>query len=169
MGSGKRGRPRKTISIFKNGSSSTTRPRTQLAQEMMAGQTSLFRQLRRDYHAGLYTSNITISSLEKYSGSEDGATEELIEAQQAYAEAQKAYAEAQTKRKQDACRGGEARPTINLAAKIVREEADYIAAKRAQGWTRSRVINGIKARRTKKRSASRTEMYDQIRKSGLWD
>ena len=93
MGSGKRGRPRKTISIFKNGSSSTTRPRTQLAQEMAAGQTSLFRQLRRDYSAGPYTSNITISSLEKYTGSGDGDTKELIEAQKAYAEAQLAQKE----------------------------------------------------------------------------
>jgi hypothetical protein len=79
--------------------------------------------------------------------------------------------EAQARRKQDAQKGGEARSTINLAAKIVMEEADYIRAKRAQGWNKSHVINGIKARRTEKRQrcAGRTEMYDQIRISGLWN
>lgn len=87
------------------------------------------------------------------------------------AKAEARWDKARAEREQDARRGGEARPTINLAAEIVREEADYIGAKRAQGWTRSRVISGIKARRTEKRQrcASRTEMYYQIRISGLWD
>jgi hypothetical protein len=87
------------------------------------------------------------------------------------AQAEAKWDEKQAKRKQNAREGGEARPTINLAAEIVTEEADYIRAKRAQGWNKSRVINGIKAHRTEKRQrcASRTEMYDQIRISGLWN
>ena len=87
------------------------------------------------------------------------------------AKAEALWDKARAEREQAARSGGEARPTINLAAEIVRQEADYIGAKRIQGWTRSRVINGIKARRTEKRlqCASRTEMYDQIRISGLWN
>jgi hypothetical protein len=79
--------------------------------------------------------------------------------------------EAQAERQQVARRGGEMKPKANLAEEIVSAEADYIRAKRAQGWKKSRVINGIKVRRTGKRQqcAGRTEMYDQIRKSGIWD
>lgn len=86
-------------------------------------------------------------------------------------EAEAKWDKAQAKRKQKAREGGETRPAINIAAEIVDEEANYIRDKKAEGWNRSRVINGIKARRTGKaqRCASRTEMYDQIRISGLWD
>ena len=87
------------------------------------------------------------------------------------AKAEALWEKAQAERQLAARSGGEGRPTINLAAEIVTEEADYIRAKRAQGWNKSRVINGIKAHRTEKRQrcASRTEMYDQIRISGLWN
>ena len=86
------------------------------------------------------------------------------------AQAEAKWDEAQANRKNDARSGGEARPTINLAAEIIAAEADYISAKKGEGWNRSRIINGIKVRRTSKgqQCASRTEMYDQIRISGLW-
>jgi hypothetical protein len=89
MAGGKRGRRRREVKIFEDGSPLTPRPLTELAREMKDGQREFFRQLRRDYSAGPYTSNITISSLEKCSGSEDEPPEELIEAQKAYAEAQR--------------------------------------------------------------------------------
>lgn len=79
--------------------------------------------------------------------------------------------EAQAKRKQDAQSGGELRRTSNLAAEIVAAEADYIRAKKLEGWNRSRIFNGIKVRRTSKgqKCAGRSEMYEQIRLSGFWD
>ena len=78
---------------------------------------------------------------------------------------------AQAKRELAAHSGGELRPRSNLAAEIVRAEADYIRAKRAEGWNRSRIINGIKARLTTKgqKCAGRTQMFDQIQAFGLWD
>lgn len=78
---------------------------------------------------------------------------------------------AHAKRKQDAMSGGELRPTSNLAAEIVAAEADYIRAKKLEGWNRSRVINGINAHRAGKaqKCPGRSEMYEQIRASGLWD
>lgn len=86
------------------------------------------------------------------------------------AKAEALWDKARAKREQAARSGGEARPTINLAAEIIAAEADYICAKKGEGWNRSRIINGIKARRTSKgqQCASRTEMYDEIRISGLW-
>lgn len=79
--------------------------------------------------------------------------------------------EAQAERQNAARSGGEARPTVNLAAEIVAAESDYIRAKKVEGWNRSRVINGIKARRAGKgqKCPGRSEMYEQIRASGLWD
>jgi hypothetical protein len=84
--------------------------------------------------------------------------------------AEKRWEEAKANRQEAARSGGEARPTINLAAEIIAAEADYICAKKGEGWNRSRIINGIKVRRTSKgqQCSSRTEMYDQIRISGLW-
>lgn len=87
------------------------------------------------------------------------------------AEAEARWDEAQANRKQAARSGGEARPKINLAAEIIAAEADYIHAKRAESWNRSRTINGIKVRRTSKgqQYAGRSEMYRQLTESGLWD
>jgi hypothetical protein len=87
------------------------------------------------------------------------------------AKAEAMWDKAQAERQQAARSGGAARSKINLAAEIIAAEADYISAKKGEGWNRSRIINGIKVRRTSKgqQCASRTEMYDQIRTSGLWD
>ncbi|MEI6644279.1 MAG: hypothetical protein WCL10_19885 [Novosphingobium sp.] len=85
------------------------------------------------------------------------------------AEAQ--WDEAQTERKQAARSGGEMRSKSNFAAEIIAENADYIRAKRAGGAKKSEVIKWLTDRRVSAglKCAGRTEMYDQLRTSGIWD
>lgn len=71
---------------------------------------------------------------------------------------------AAAKRKAKAREGGEMRQRTNLAAEIVGSESEYIREKHAKGWSKSRIINGIKNRRVQrgKTTAGRSEMYKQL-------
>ncbi len=85
--------------------------------------------------------------------------------------AEKRWDEAQAERVRAATSGGEMRPTSNLAAEIIAENADYIRAKRAEGAKMSEVIGWLNKLRSLAalKCAGRSEMYEQLRASGLWD
>lgn len=78
--------------------------------------------------------------------------------------AEAAWDEAQAKRVEAARSGGEQRSRLSLAAEIVNENADYIRTKRAEGWSKSRILKYIKARQISKGQpcAGRTAMYNQM-------
>lgn len=72
--------------------------------------------------------------------------------------------EAAVKRNASARKGGEMRSRTNLAATIVASESEYIREKHNKGWSKSKILNGIKNRRIKqgKAAAGRSEMYKQL-------
>lgn len=85
--------------------------------------------------------------------------------------AETAWNAAQAKRRQAASNGGEMRERRNLAAEVIAENADYIRTKWAEGAKKSEVIKWLNDRRIKAglKRAGRSEMYTQLRASGLWD
>lgn len=81
-----------------------------------------------------------------------------------------ALAEARAKRKAAASRGGYARTRRNLAASIVTENADYFRSKWAEGASMGAAIHWVNAKRKKAglECAGRSQMYEQLRVSGVW-
>lgn len=86
-------------------------------------------------------------------------------------QAEAAWDEAQTKRKQAARSGSALRPKHNLAAAIMAGNAHYIRVKRAEGANMAEVIQWLGAKRMDAglKRAGRSEMYKELRASGLWD
>jgi len=87
------------------------------------------------------------------------------------AKAEAKWDKAQAQRKNDARSGGEMKPKANLAAEIVADHAHFIQTKKAEGARKSDVINWINTFRLKARLeiAGRSEMYRQLKASGLWN
>lgn len=85
--------------------------------------------------------------------------------------AEAAWNAAQAKRRLAASSGGEMRERRNLAAEVIAENAYYIRTKRAEGAKKSEVIKWLNDRRSAAglKRAGRSEMYEQLRVSGLWD
>lgn len=87
------------------------------------------------------------------------------------AKAEAKWDDAQAQRKNDAQSGGEMKPKANLAADIIADHAHFIQTKKAEGARKSDVINWINTFRLKAKLeiAGRSEMYGQLKASGLWD
>lgn len=84
--------------------------------------------------------------------------------------AEKLLAEAKAKQKEKASEGGYMRERGNIAAQVIREEANFIKQNQDAGHSRSAVIQWIIKRRNaeKKKCAGRSELYRQLKASGLW-
>lgn len=161
----KRGRPKKVVPFFANPEAERQRVEQCLAQgrnphprfKHEPCQAEL--ELRKDVMPGVpFELVLAINDTDEYGGPTCSPT------------AEKRWEEAKATRKLHARGGGEQRCKANLAARIIAQEADYIRAKKAEGWSKSRVFRAINARRTELDAAraSRTEMYDQLNLSGLW-
>jgi hypothetical protein len=84
--------------------------------------------------------------------------------------AEKLLAEGKAKQRKKASEGGYMRRRGKIAAQVIWEEADFIKQKRDAGHSRSAVIQWIIKRRNdrKKKCAARSELYRQLKASGLW-